>query len=320
VGDADTTIPIGLPISNTTAHVLDRQGNLVPVGIPGELCLGGDGLAVGYHERPELTAEKFIADPFHPGEKLYRSGDLVKRRPDGAIEFLDRMDFQVKIRGFRIELGEIEALLSRHPDIKDAVVLAREDAPGDPSTGLGTGKRLVAYLVAQNGKIPTPDMLREHLRSKLPDYMVPSAFVTLEKLPLSPNGKVDRRTLPAPGDGDVAAAVEFVAPRTPTEELVAKAWTDVLRNKKIGVNDNFFDLGGHSLLATQVMSRINQNTGADLSVRVIFEHPTIAGLSAAITQSQLKSIDPDELARLLTEVDGISDAEAAARSAKDGAR
>jgi amino acid adenylation domain-containing protein len=291
---ADKTVPIGLPISNTTAYVLDREGRLVPTGVQGELCLGGAGMACGYHERPELTAQKFIADPFHPGEKLYRTGDLVKRRQDGAIVFLGRIDHQVKIRGFRIELGEIEQILDEHPKIKDAVVVAREDTPGD--------KRLVAYFVAQNGNDPAPAELMEYLRIKLPDYMVPSAFVALEKLPLSPNGKVDRRMLPAPGAGALASA-EFVAPRTPTEELVARVWTDVLRIKQVGVNDNFFDLGGHSLLATQVMSRINETTGVGLSLRVIFEHPTIASLSAAITQSQLTNTDPEELARLLAEFD-----------------
>ena len=273
---------IGHPIADLQVYLLDQQLQLVPNGVAAELFIGGAGLARGYLNRPELTAEKFIPNPFseQPGARLYRTGDLVRRRRDGKLEFAGRIDTQVKLRGFRVELGEIETALSQHPDIAQAVVIVREDRPGD--------KRLVAYLVAKDGKTFDAGELRKYLQVSLPDYMVPSAFVTLEAMPLTPNKKVDRRLLPAP---DYAAAEQtsgFVAPRTPIEEIVADIWARVLGLEKVGVNDNFFALGGHSLLATQVMSRLHDAFQVDLPLRALFERATVAGLAEKIAEAQLR--------------------------------
>ena len=246
----------------------------MPVGVPGELHLGGIGLARGYLQRPELTAERFLPHPFSelPGERLYRTGDLARYRPDGNIEFLGRLDHQVKVRGFRIELGEIEAVLGRHPGVQEAVVLAREDSPGE--------KRLVAYVVAQEGPAPSGSELRGFLQERLPEYMVPSAFVGLPALPLTPNGKVDRKALPAPEGRGMEEG--YVPPGTPTEELLAGIWAEVLRQERVGRQDNFFALGGHSLVAIQVVSRVRDTFGVELPVRCVFESPTVAELSAAV--------------------------------------
>ena len=246
----------------------------MPIGVAGELYLGGAGLARGYLHRPELTAERFIPHPFSevPGERLYRTGDLARYRPDGNLEFLGRLDHQVKVRGFRIELGEIEAVLGRHPGVQEAVVLAREDSPGE--------KRLVAYVVAQEGPAPSGSELRGFLRERLPEYMVPSAFVGLPALPLTPNGKVDRKALPAPEGRGVAEG--YVPPCTPTEELLAGIWAEVLRQERVGRQDNFFALGGHSLVAIRVVSRVRDTFGVELPVRCVFESPTVAELSAAV--------------------------------------
>ena len=267
-------ISIGRPIANTQVYILDKHLHPVPIGVPGELHIGGVGLARGYLNRADLTQEKFIPNPFsdRPGSRLYKTGDLARYLPDGKVEFLGRIDNQVKIRGFRIELGEIEATVSQHPEVKEAAVIAREDVPGD--------KRLVAYIVPET-KAPTKSELRSFLKQKLPDYMVPSAFVTLESLPLTPNGKVDRRGLPAP---DISAASEttFVAPKTPIEELLAAIWSQVLGIEKIGIHDNFFELGGHSLKATQVISGIRETFGVELPLRQLFSQSTIAELAEAI--------------------------------------
>ncbi|MEW6367293.1 MAG: amino acid adenylation domain-containing protein [Acidobacteriota bacterium] len=285
--DTATSVPIGRPIANTTIYILDRRLNPVPVGAPGELYTGGDGLARCYLSRPELTAERFIPDPFclDPGRRLYRTGDLARHRPDGVIEFLGRVDHQVKIRGFRIELGEIEACLAEHPDVQDCVVLAREDDPGE--------KRLVAYLVPREGHRRPSGDVRAWLRAKLPEYMVPAAFVMLDSLPLTPNGKVDRDALPAP-EGDAAdAGRAFAGPRTPVEEVVAGIWADVLKLDRIGIHDSFFDLGGHSLLATQVISRVRQALRVDLPLRRLFDTPTVSGLADALERA-LRSGDESE--------------------------
>jgi amino acid adenylation domain-containing protein len=271
-GESDP--PIGRPIDNTRTYVLDRELSPVPVGVGGELYIGGDGLARGYLGRPELTAERFVPDPFSEegGGRLYRTGDLVRYLADGNLEFLGRMDNQVKVRGFRIELGEIEAALGKHPLVREAIVLAREDQPGE--------KRLVAYVCVGNGEAPTVGELRDHVKGKLPEHMLPSAFVVLESLPLSPNGKVDRRALPAP-DGRSLSEEVYVAPRTEAEEKVAAVWRDVLRLEKVGIHDNFFDLGGHSLLLVQVHGRLRESfPDSELSVVALFEHPTIASLAA----------------------------------------
>ncbi|NEQ79118.1 MAG: amino acid adenylation domain-containing protein, partial [Moorea sp. SIO2I5] len=266
-------VPIGRPIANTKIYLLDSGGQPVPVGIPGELHIGGAGLARGYLNRPELTAEKFITNA--AGERLYKSGDLARYLRDGNIEYIERLDHQVKIRGFRIELGEIEAVLSQHPAVEQAVVIAREDEPGN--------KHLVAYVVSDESL--TINQLREFLKHKLPEYMVPSAFVTLDALPLTPNGKVDRKALPAP-DGDFSQEHEYVAPRTPSEGIIANIFASVLGVQNVGIHDNFFELGGHSLLATQVISRIEKSFEVELPLRLLFESPTVVGLAEAIHKAR----------------------------------
>ncbi len=266
-------IHIGRPIANTGIFILDAQLNPTPIGVPGELHIGGTGLARGYHNREKLTAEKFIKDPFakDPNARIYKTGDLARYLPDGNIEHLGRLDHQVKLRGFRIELGEIETVLNEHPGIAASAVAAREDAPGD--------KRLVAYVVNANGAIK-PSELREHLRTKLPDYMVPAAFVTLDKLPLTPNGKVDRKALPKPDLETNADKNTFVAPATPTEMALAHVWSEVLGIKQIGVNDNFFTLGGHSILAVRLINKINKSMNFTVPIPVFFQNPTIGKLAA----------------------------------------
>ncbi|HLK55511.1 MAG TPA: amino acid adenylation domain-containing protein [Chthonomonadaceae bacterium] len=264
---------IGRPISNTQVYLLDAGMSPVAVGVSGELYIGGESLARGYLNRPELTAERFVPNPFSsvPGARLYRTGDLCRYLRDGNIEFVGRADDQVKIRGFRIELGEIESVLSQHPAIREAAVLAREDTPG--------GKRLVAYVVSRDGTASV-GVLRAHLADKLPGYMVPSMFVYLEALPLSPNGKIDRKALPAPEAQDVEEA--YVAPRTPHEEGLAEIWSEILHLERVGIHDSFFDLGGHSLLATQVILRIRTTFEVELPLRALFETPTVAGLATHI--------------------------------------
>src|SRR6266851_2096751 len=231
-------IPIGRPIANTAVYILDAFMEPVAVGVPGEIYIGGVGLARGYLRRPGLTAQRFVADPFHDGARLYRSGDLARWRADGSIEFLGRIDDQVKIRGYRIEPAEVEAALVAHPAIERAAVVALDGGEGT--------KRLVGYVVCRDGEAPSVSELRAHLGQRLPDYMVPSAFVVLDALPLTPNGKLDRAALPAP-EGRPDLEVSYVAPRTPTEELLAGVWAKVLRIERVGVLDNFFELGGDSL-------------------------------------------------------------------------
>ncbi|WP_218776814.1 amino acid adenylation domain-containing protein, partial [Nostoc sp. T09] len=273
------SIPIGRPIANTQTYILDPNLQPVPIGIPGQLYVGGDGLARGYLHREQLTQEKFIAHPWgnSPSQRLYKTGDLCRYLSDGNIEFLGRLDYQVKLRGFRIELGEIETILEQHPAIKQTVVIAREDVPGD--------KRLVAYLVAQSQPLPTPEQLRQYLQQKLPDYMVPSAFVFLDNLPLTPNGKVDRRALPVPAPANGNEAVTLVPPRNQVEAQLVEIWQQVLGVHSIGVRDNFFELGGHSLLAIQLFWQIEKAFGQKLPLATLFQASTIEGL-AAILQPQ----------------------------------
>ena len=263
--------PIGCPIPDLQVHLLNPHGQLVPIGVAGELCVGGAGVARGYLNRPELTAERFVPDPFGgaSGVRLYKAGDLARRLPDGTLEYLGRIDHQVKIRGFRIELGEIEAALGRHPEVREVVVLAREDVPGD--------KRLVAYLVARDKLSPSIAELRGFLQQSLPDYMIPAAFVPVEAMPLTSNGKLDRRALPAPGGARPELGTGYVAPRTPVEEVLSGIWAKVLGLEQVGIFDNFFTLGGDSILAIQVTSKAQQ-AGFGLSVRQIFQHQTIATL------------------------------------------
>jgi len=273
-GDERLTVPIGRPVANTQMYVLDARMQPVPVGVAGELYIGGVQVGRGYVGRPELTAERFVPDPFSPtpGARLYKTGDLARHLADGAIEYLGRLDYQVKIRGQRIELGEIEATLDQHAGVGQSVVLAREDAPGD--------QRLVAYVVPRE-QAPSSAELKEHLLRTLPQYMVPSAFVFLETLPLTSSGKVDRKALPAP-DSDRQLKDAYVAPRTDCELNLAGIWQQILRIEKVGVDDNFFDLGGHSLAAPRIISRLRTASGFSLPLRDLFEHPTVAGLAEVI--------------------------------------
>ena len=275
-GNDEKLVPIGRPIANTTFYILDANRQPVAEGASGELYIGGDGLARGYFERDELTAEKFVPDPFsiEAGARLYRTGDLARYRHDGVVEFLGRIDHQVKIRGFRIELGEIEAVLEQHPEVKQAVVIAREDTPGD--------KRLVAYLVAAAASRLDFAVLRNWVKEQLPEYMVPAAWVEMPSLPLTPNGKVDRKNLPAPEYQRAELAGEYQEARTPAEEVMAGIWAEVLKLDQVGVHDQFFELGGHSLLATQVVSRIRHAFQVELPLRALFEAPTVAELSERV--------------------------------------
>ncbi len=268
----------GRPIANAQVYILDERFNLVPVGISGEVYIGGVGVARGYLHDPAQTAAQFIPHPFsrEPGARLYRTGDLARYRSDGQIELLGRKDYQVKLRGLRVELAEIEAVLNTHEYVREAVVLAREDAPGE--------KRLVAYVVGGQGQEPvwTLRSIRNFLKERLPEYMVPSAFVFLDSLPLTPNGKVDRQALPAPASARPELEETFIAPATPTEEVLAGMWGELLGVEQVGINDNFFDLGGHSLLATQVTSRIRELFHVEIALRQVFESPTVAGLAQGV--------------------------------------
>jgi amino acid adenylation domain-containing protein len=268
-----TNIPIGRPLSNTQIYLLDAQLQPVPVGVSGELYIGGAGLARDYLNRPDLTALAFIPNPFtnQPGTRLYKTGDLARYLPDGNIEFLGRSDQQVKIRGFRIEVGEIEAVLSQHPAVLQTVVIAREHVSGD--------RRLVAYLVPKQESAPTIIDLRSFLKEQLPEYMMPSAFVLLDTLPLTPNGKVDCRALPAPDTSQTSLEIGFVPPRTPFEQSLAAIWAEVLGLKQVGIHNNFFELGGDSILSIQVIARANQ-AGLELTPKQLFQHQTIAELAA----------------------------------------
>ena len=272
-GDDRLTVPIGRPVANTQMYVLDTRMQPVPVGVAGELYIGGVQVGRGYVGRDDLTTERFVSDPFSktPGARLYKTGDLARHLPDGAIEYLGRLDYQVKIRGQRIELGEIEATLDKHAGVGQSVVMAREDTPGD--------QRLVAYVVPRQAA-PSTEELKEHLSRELPAYMVPSAFVFLEALPLTSSGKVDRKLLPVPERSDSKAT--YVAPRTATEEILAGIWGKVLGLERVGVHDNFFELGGHSLLATRLISRIRGAFQVELPLRCLFEAPTVASLAENI--------------------------------------
>jgi len=285
--DAQGAASIGRPIANTQVYVLDQFLQPVPIGVIGELYIGGAGVTRGYLNRPELTAERFIQNPFShdPEQRLYKTGDLVRYRFDGNLEYLGRSDYQVKIRGFRIELGEIEALLSQHPTVREAVVTVQADSPTD--------KRLIAYIVLDRSAprrdtaLPCPyQELRQYLKEKLPDYMVPAVFVTLDAMPLTPNGKANRRALPAPDLSNLTPANTFVAPRTATEDVLAKIWAEVLGRKQVGIHDNFFELGGDSILSLQIVSRANQ-AGLQLAPKQLFQHQTIAELAAVAGTTSL---------------------------------
>ena len=288
---------LGGPIANTRFYVLDANRQPVPIGVAGELLIGGEGLALGYHDRPELTAEKFVDDAFSPsaGARLYRTGDLVRWRENGTLEFLGRIDQQVKLRGFRIELGEVEAALDAHPDVSAAVAIVREDSPGD--------QRLIAYVVPAGEQTVELEQLRRLCRAKLPPFMVPSGFVSVDAFPVTANGKLDRRALPAPDGARPAMARSYVAPETPVEQTLASIWSEILGVDRIGLDDDFFDLGGHSLLAVKMLSRVQESFDLSLRLPQVFEHSTIRELAAAIAAELLDAADEDELASLLAEVE-----------------
>ena len=272
--DASGVIPLGQPLANQQVHIVDSRLQPMPPGVPGELAIGGDGVVRGYFQRPGLTAERFVPDTIRGQGRLYRTGDLARWRDDGVLEFLGRLDHQVKVRGYRIELGEIEAALAEQPGVAQAVVLAREDQPGDA--------RLVAYLVGTNLDGAT---LREALRARLPEFMLPSAFVMLDEFPHTPNGKIDRKALPAPDVVTAGApAADYVAPTSDLESQIADVWKDVLKLPAVGTRDNFFDLGGHSLLAVQAHRRLKDALQRDLSITDIFRFPTIQSLATYLAE------------------------------------
>jgi amino acid adenylation domain-containing protein len=292
--------PIGGPLWNTTFYVLDPNQQPLPIGIAGELYIGGDGLSPGYLERPELTAEKFVPSPFvEPDDagaaQLYRTGDLVRWREDGTLEYLGRVDLQVKLRGFRIELEEIEAVLATEPDVAGAAAAVVEHSPGD--------QRLVAYIVPAEGRTPDVEALRRLCKARLAPYMVPSAFVALEAFPTTPNRKLDRRALPAPDGVRPDLAESYVAPETPVQETLASIWSEVLGVDRVGIDDDFFDLGGHSLLAVKMLARVQENFGVDLYLGTVFEHSTIRALANELTGQLLGDAGDDELAELLAEAE-----------------
>jgi amino acid adenylation domain-containing protein len=288
----DRPVPAGRPIANARVYILGAHGEPVPVGVVGEIHIGGVPVGPGYHQRPELTAERFVIDPFAagPGARMYRTGDLGRFLADGTIEVRGRNDAQVKVRGFRVEPGEIEARLAAHPAVREAAVVARADVPGDT--------RLVAYYVAAEGAVEA-EALRAHVAGALPEYMVPAAWVRLDALPVSPNGKLDRRALPNLGD-DAFARREYEAPEGEVEEALAEIWSKVLRVERVGRWDHFFELGGHSLLAVQVVSHVRQALGVELALGAVFEHPVFASLAEHILDLQLAAFDPQELERLVS--------------------
>jgi amino acid adenylation domain-containing protein len=277
-GNFGSSFPIGRPISNTRVYVLDQHGNPVPVGVPGELYAGGDGVARGYLKSPELTALRFIPDPFtmESGARLYRTGDVVRFRRDGTLEFLGRVDHQLKIRGFRVDPEEIEAALREHPEVADAACMPWEDTNGD--------KRLVAYVTGHTQAFVND--LRRFLQERLPDYMVPSSIMQLSALPMTENGKVDRKALPTPDQNRPELESVFVPPRTETERTITKLWEEVLGIDKVGVNDNFFDLGGHSLFVVLLHNRMKDIFQKELSIVDLFRYPTVSSLAKLLSHDE----------------------------------
>jgi amino acid adenylation domain-containing protein len=287
---------IGRPLPNVRAYLLDQFAAPAPLGVPGEICVGGAGVARGYLHQPELTARRFVPDAFgsEAGARLYRTGDLGRHLQGGEIEFRGRLDSQVKIRGYRIELGEIEAALGQHPSVRQCSVLAQDAGQGE--------RRLVAYLVPGGQPPPSPNELRGYLKERLPEYMVPAAYVTLDSIPLTASGKVNWRALPRPEQGRAQSVEPFAPPRTPTEQQLAAMWTELLGLERVSIHDNFFELGGHSLLLTQLASRVRQAMNVDVPLRSLFEAPTIQEMGRLLSQWQMQQHDPAELARLLEEV------------------
>jgi hypothetical protein len=301
------SIPYGRPMANQTAYVVDRRGHPVPVGVPGELCLGGVGVGWGYFNRPDLTAEKFVPDPFcrQPGARLYRTGDLARFMPDGNLELLGRLDHQVKIRGVRIEPGEVAARLRQHPLVDDAVVMAREDVPGD--------RRLVAYLLGTPEVASLAAELRAFVREALPEYMVPSAYVRIDRLPLTAHGKIDRGALPAPDPANIDSLAERQPPATPIQQAIAIVWSQVLGGRTVGIDHSFFDVGGHSLLVAQVTSRLHEIFQVGVSMRAMFLAPTIAELSQTLERLGAEhGVNVARVAEIFVQVHAMTDDDAKA--------
>ncbi len=306
-GYQGNTVPIGRPVTNTKTYILDANLNPVSVGVTGELYIAGVSLARGYLNRADLTAEKFVPDPFSfdPGERLYRTGDVARYLPDGSIEFLGRLDHQVKVRGFRIELSEIEGVLREQANVRDAAVVVREDAPGN--------KRLVAYVASSEKSADSTDELRRFLKERLPEYMMPAQIIFMDGLPLTANGKVDRKALASPEITE-AAETSYVEPRSLIEKEVAAIWSEVLTVERVGIYDNFFDLGGDSLLATRVVRRLGEKLQMDIPLLLLFKHSTVAGLTEAVVGKI--PLEPDNamkdlgkltsLRQVLTELEQLS--------------
>ncbi|NJM73367.1 MAG: amino acid adenylation domain-containing protein, partial [Scytonema sp. RU_4_4] len=289
VESVDNTVPISSPIANTQLYILDKYHQLVSVGVTGELCIGGEGLARGYFHRPDLTAEKFIPNPFSDeAARLYRTGDLARYLPSGDIEYIGRIDNQVKVRGFRIELGEIEAIISQHPGVQEVVVAVHSSEADSP--------RIVAYLVPTREQAPTISELRGFLEAKLPNYMIPAAFVTLETLPLTPNGKVNRKALPIPDSIRPQLEAIYQPPQTEIEQTIADIWQKLLKLEDVGIHDNFFELGGHSLLLVQVHSNLREVFKRDLSIIDLFRYPTINSLANSFNQAENEQPSHDIMA------------------------
>jgi acyl-coenzyme A synthetase/AMP-(fatty) acid ligase/acyl carrier protein len=270
-------VPVGRPIRNTQVYILDRNLQPAPIGAPGELHIGGLLLARGYFDRPDATAERFAPNPYSlkPGARIYKTGDMARYLPDSNIEFLGRNDNQVKIRGFRVELNEIESALSRHPFLRDVAVIAREHSRGE--------KRVLAYVVAAPDHNPTTGELRSFLREELPEYMMPSAFISMDALPLTPNGKVDRAALPAPDGVRPTLEVDYAPPRTTLEQEITRAWQEALNVEAVGIHDNFFDLGGHSLSIIQLRNKLQSSIGKELTIAELFAYPTVNSLAEHIS-------------------------------------
>ena len=296
-----SAIPAGYEIPDKELLLLDENGRPVGVNEVGEIAVRSRYVAVGYWQRPDLTEAKFSSSPEHPDERTYRTGDLGRMLPDGCLYHMGRKDFQVKARGFKVEVAEIEAALKNLDSVKDAVVLPTQDAAGDT--------RLVAYVVP-SGPPPTISDLRRWLAEQLPSYMVPSAFLLLDAMPLTPTGKVDRRTLPDPGNTRPALDTPFVAPRTPLESRLAQIWADVLGLAQIGVHDNFFDLGGHSLSAARVVSRVIKDYQVEVPVTSLFQAPTVADMALVILEGEATKVGQHDLERILSELDALSEEEA----------
>jgi len=299
---SDASVPIGRPIPNTQIYILDKNLHPVPIGVRGELYIGGGGIPRGYLRCPSITAERFVPHPFstEPGARLYKTGDMARYKPDGNIEFEGRLDYQVKMRGYRIELGEIEAVLSQHASVREVAVLIIDDTLGD--------RHLVAYVSGNRGGV-SPTDLRSYLANKLPNYMIPSIFVGLDALPLTPNGKINRTALPIPDLTRPDLTNEFIAPRTPLEALLAGMWSDLLGVERVGVNDNFFELGGHSLLATRVISRIRGTLQVEIPLRSLFEAPTVSGLASTIAQMTSNISEVEKRVQLLSQLTELSEKE-----------